>query len=130
MPIKIRARAVIADPEVSQGEHNYESATSPSSTSVCPALSRAAAGGPAGRALHARAVADEGEIAALAAGIALIALEACLANTLEAVIQRLGECSVDRHGPDGAVAGDSDGDAGGGAVAMRCDGHRHRAVTR
>lgn len=33
LPIKIRARAVIADPEVSQGEHNYESATPPSSTS-------------------------------------------------------------------------------------------------
>ena len=49
---------------------------------------------------------------------------------LDAVIQRLGECSVDRNSPDGAVAGDSDGDAGGGAVAMGRGGHRHRAVTR
>src|SRR4030095_837110 len=105
-PNKIRARPVIAEPAGFTGRTHCESATSPPWTSVCPALSRAAAGGPAGRALHARAVADEGEIAALAAGIALVALEASLANTLETVIQRLGECGVDRHGPDGAVAGD------------------------
>src|SRR5262245_64636821 len=33
LPDKIRARAVIADPEVSQGEHNRESAAPPPCTS-------------------------------------------------------------------------------------------------
>src|SRR6185295_18752595 len=103
---KIRARAVIADPEVFTGRTQLRERYPSLVNQRYPALSRAAAGGPAGRALHARAVADEGEIAALAAGIALIALEACLANTLEAIIQRLGECSVDRNSPDGAVASD------------------------
>ena len=77
----------------------------------CPL--RAAAGGAAGRALEARPVAHQGEVAAFVAGIAFVAFHARLADLLQLGVHLLGNVRIDDNGSfSGAAVGETHAVAG------------------